>query len=305
MTRVLATNRQLATNRVLATSRVLAANRSLVATVIPSPPLLTNAIAGDTQVELYWNFVSNAITYNVYRALISGGPYSSIATGLTGGYLLDSGLTNGTTYFYEVTGVNGAGESGVSNELSATPAAASNPSALVSGAGSTDANGEYTPTGTHNGKPFFNLSGTSPGLSAISWTGTAWQILSAGAGILYSSTENVASPWLVVTWTVDEDGTGPAPVVASSATNAVVSGGTLAGTYTYRGFWTNGGENNKPFYNLLGQPTDFTASAIFADTNGDGNWVITDAAQSITYASSDVTAFPWLAAWTGITVTQG
>lgn len=122
MARDIATNRQLATGRVLATSRTLATGRTLAALTIPNAPLLTSAIAGDTQVELYWNFVSNAVTYNVYRALITGGPYSSIATGLTGGYLLDSGRTNGTQYFYVVTAVNGAGESGVSNELSATPA---------------------------------------------------------------------------------------------------------------------------------------------------------------------------------------
>lgn len=187
-----------------------------------------------------------------------------------------------------------SGVSGFSGFSGVAPS--SSPSALVSGAGSTDANGEYTPTGTHNGKPFFNLSGTSPGLSAISWTGSAWQILSAGAGVLYSSTENVASPWLVVTWTVDEDGTGPAPVVASSATNAVVSGaGTpeANGVYRYTGF-----SNGFPFYNLSG--TDPAAFAITNEGGGSFIWHIYAAASSSLYENEAGAAFPWLDAGWGV-----
>src|SRR5262249_15744082 len=51
------------------------------------------------------------------------GPYTTVASPTTNSYT-DTGLTNGTTYYYVVTAVNGAGESGNSNEANATPAAA-------------------------------------------------------------------------------------------------------------------------------------------------------------------------------------
>jgi cellulose 1,4-beta-cellobiosidase len=55
--------------------------------------------------------------------LTSGGPYTTIASGVTATSYLDSGLTNGLTYFYVVSAVNSAGESVNSAEKSATPAA--------------------------------------------------------------------------------------------------------------------------------------------------------------------------------------
>ena len=45
----------------------------------------------------------------------------------------NTGLTNGTTYFYVVTAVNSSGESGASSQVSATPQAASNPPAPPTG----------------------------------------------------------------------------------------------------------------------------------------------------------------------------
>ena len=45
-------------------------------------------------------------------------------TGVTGTSFTDTGLTNGTQYFYRVTAVNGVGESSQSTEASATPQAA-------------------------------------------------------------------------------------------------------------------------------------------------------------------------------------
>src|SRR5204863_172389 len=64
---------------------------------------------------------SGATGYAVRRSETAGGPYITIATGLTGLSYTDSALTNGTTYFYVATASNLGGESGVSNEASATP----------------------------------------------------------------------------------------------------------------------------------------------------------------------------------------
>src|SRR5262249_37035188 len=51
----------------------------------------------------------------------SGGPYTTIATGVTATSFTNTGLVNGTTYFFVVSAVNAAGESGNSNQASATP----------------------------------------------------------------------------------------------------------------------------------------------------------------------------------------
>src|SRR6266508_3002075 len=87
------------------------------------PPAPTNLVAtpGDGQVSLSWNASSGATSYNVKRSTTSGGPYSTVASGVTSTSFTNTGLTNGTTYFFVVSAVNSAGESGNSNQASATP----------------------------------------------------------------------------------------------------------------------------------------------------------------------------------------
>ncbi len=91
-----------------------------VSVTIPAAPTNLVASAGNAQVSLTWNASTGATSYNVKRATVSGGPYTTVASPTTTSYT-DTGLTNGTTYYYVVTAVNGAGESGNSNQASATP----------------------------------------------------------------------------------------------------------------------------------------------------------------------------------------
>lgn len=71
-------------------------------------------------VTLSWNEAMGAVSYNVQRALSSGGPYTQIGTPWVNSYT-DTG-TNGVTYYYVVSGVNGSGvNSPSSTEVSATP----------------------------------------------------------------------------------------------------------------------------------------------------------------------------------------
>ncbi|MGE5059094.1 MAG: fibronectin type III domain-containing protein [Betaproteobacteria bacterium] len=88
----------------------------------PSVPAAISATPGDSQVALSWSASSGATSYKVKRATVSGGPYTTIATPSSTSYT-NSGLTNGTTYYYVVSAVNSAGESGNSSQVSATPQA--------------------------------------------------------------------------------------------------------------------------------------------------------------------------------------
>ncbi|HEU4386952.1 MAG TPA: family 16 glycoside hydrolase, partial [Blastocatellia bacterium] len=87
----------------------------------PAPTGLT-ASAGNGQVALSWNASAGATSYNVKRSTTSGGPYTLIA-GVTSTSFTNTGLTNGTTFFYVVSALNSAGESPNSNEASARPIA--------------------------------------------------------------------------------------------------------------------------------------------------------------------------------------
>jgi cellulose 1,4-beta-cellobiosidase len=86
----------------------------------PSAPAALAATPGDKQVALNWSASSGATSYIVKRATVSGGPYATIASPSSTTYT-NTGLINGTTYYYVVSAVNSAGESGNSPQVSATP----------------------------------------------------------------------------------------------------------------------------------------------------------------------------------------
>jgi fibronectin type 3 domain-containing protein len=73
-------------------------------------------------VALTWTASAGAISYKIRRSTIEGGPYSTIATATTTGYI-DQAVKNGTTYYYVVAAYNGSQTSANSNPASATPSA--------------------------------------------------------------------------------------------------------------------------------------------------------------------------------------
>jgi fibronectin type 3 domain-containing protein len=98
----------------------------------PAAPTGLSATAGSAQATLNWTASSGATSYNVYRGTTAGGESSTaIATGITGTSYTNTGLTNGTTYYYKVAAVNAGGTSGLSNEASATPASVVTPNTAV------------------------------------------------------------------------------------------------------------------------------------------------------------------------------
>jgi predicted phage tail protein len=101
---------------------------------VPSAPTLTSAIALNGQVALFWTPPSSTggspITgYKVYRSTSSGTETLFTTLGAVTSWI-NTGLANGTTYYYKVSAVNGIGEGGQSGERFATPAA----SVMVPGA---------------------------------------------------------------------------------------------------------------------------------------------------------------------------
>ena len=94
-----------------------------VAAQVASAPVVT-ATRGNTTVALSWpapaNNGSPITSYKIYRSTSTGTETFLNSTATTS--FNDTGLTNGTTYFYKVSAVNGIGEGPQSAEVSATPA---------------------------------------------------------------------------------------------------------------------------------------------------------------------------------------
>jgi fibronectin type 3 domain-containing protein len=88
---------------------------------LPAMPIGVTATLANGQVSLSWTATPGATGYKVKRAMVSGGPYTTIASPATAGYL-NAGLVNYATYYYVVSATNSIGESASSAEVSATPA---------------------------------------------------------------------------------------------------------------------------------------------------------------------------------------
>lgn len=92
-------------------------------TPLPGQPVLA-AARGDRQVQLSWSTPlagSAPLTnYALYRGTSSGGEDLVKVLGLQNGFA-DTGLANGTTYYYQVSALNSLGEGPRSGEVAATP----------------------------------------------------------------------------------------------------------------------------------------------------------------------------------------
>jgi hypothetical protein len=131
----------------------------------PPPPTPTGlaATAGNASVSLSWAASSGATGYNIYRSTTSGGEGTTpVATTGSTSYT-DTGLTNGTKYYYKVAATNGGGPSAQSSEVSATPSASAPTSVQISAGGPA--------TGTWAADKDFTGGATSATTNAISTTG--------------------------------------------------------------------------------------------------------------------------------------
>lgn len=87
-------------------------------------PVLS-VIAGNGQVTLNWAAVPGVTSYNVYQGNAVGAESATpVKTLVTGTSVAITGLTNGSTYYFQISAVNTQGMSALSNEASAKPTTA-------------------------------------------------------------------------------------------------------------------------------------------------------------------------------------
>ena len=98
-------------------------NATVTVTTPPLAPASLSAIPGDTQVILSWPTVVNATGYFLYRGTSSGNETTTVISSYTGTSYTNTGLADGTTYYYVVAGTNSVGLGPNSPEASATPSA--------------------------------------------------------------------------------------------------------------------------------------------------------------------------------------
>ncbi len=99
---------------------------------LPAPSAPTNLVASASNLllNLKWNSVSGAASYNLKRGNTNGGPYPTIFSGLTATNYADANVTNAVNYFYVVTAMAGL-ESTNSTPANAIPLPSNQPTNLT------------------------------------------------------------------------------------------------------------------------------------------------------------------------------
>jgi rhamnogalacturonan endolyase len=136
-------------------------NTDLVNSQQTFPASLT-ATATNAQITLTWSAGTNTTSYTLKRGTSAGNETVTVATGYTGTTYTNTGLANGTTYYYVVTATGAGGTSGNSPEASATP--------LVIGNGIwiSPANGNWSATTNWTGGSIAAGAGNSGDFSTLS-----------------------------------------------------------------------------------------------------------------------------------------
>ncbi|OIQ91750.1 xyloglucan-specific endo-beta-1,4-glucanase BoGH5A precursor [mine drainage metagenome] len=112
---------------------------------VPDAPTGVTATGGKAQVALTWTAAQgHVVSYNVYRSTVAGGEgATAVAQNVTATSYTDTGLADGTNYYYTIASVNASGTSSQSAEVSAltsgtptTPVITAQPSPVGAATGS-------------------------------------------------------------------------------------------------------------------------------------------------------------------------
>jgi rhamnogalacturonan endolyase len=93
---------------------------SAIVSTPPAAPASLNAYPGDTQITLAWSASAGAANYTLLRGASSGNETTTVATTTNTAYT-DTGLLNGTNYYYIVIATGASGTSLPSPEASTAP----------------------------------------------------------------------------------------------------------------------------------------------------------------------------------------
>ncbi len=239
---------------------------------IPSAPTSLAAVGSNGLVSLSWAASSGATSYNVYRSTVSGGPYSPIGAPTSASYA-DSSVVNGTAYFYVVTAVNSAGESGNSNQASATPnvpappiptgltAVAGNAQVSLTWSGSTSATTYNVKRSTVSGGPYATLASPATASftdSTVTNGTTYYYVVSAvnAGGESGNSSQVSAKP------------TAPDFTITVSPSNRSISSGQST-TYIVA-VGSVGGFSNSVSFSVSGAPSNSTVTFTPSSVTGSG-----------------------------------
>jgi hypothetical protein len=88
---------------------------------VPAIPVNLFVRGGNAQITASWSTVSGANGYNLKRSTTNGGPYTVVAGNINGLVYTNSGLANGTMYYFVLSATNSAGESANSPPVNARP----------------------------------------------------------------------------------------------------------------------------------------------------------------------------------------
>jgi len=296
----------------------------------PSAPTGVTATAGNQQVSLSWNASAGATSYNVKRGGASGGPYTTVSSPTTTSYN-DTGVSNGTTYFYVVSAVNTYGESGNSSQVSAMPvlpvppaptgltATAGNQQVSLSWNASAGATSYNVKRGAASGGPYAPLASpttTSYTDKAVTNGTTYYYVVTAvnASGESANSNEASANPTGTTTnvsVTVDVltnrhaispyvyGGAFPqdAPTITDSGLSVVRWGGNGASTYNWE-LGTTNADNDYYF-------EDFTFGALNNSADSNSTQFIADVKTAGSRPLMTMVMLPWVAQSPETSVTQG
>lgn len=187
----------------------------------PSPTGLV-ATADDARISLSWDVAPGATGYAVKRSTATGGPYTVIAN-LTGTSFLNTGLSNGTRYYYVISATTALGETPNSAQASALPT-------LPASLPATPANLTATPGGNSVNLTWSAASG------AISYTikrsivsGGPYSMLGSSGGTSYADNSAVnGTTYHYVVSATNATGEGANSGEASATPAASPSATTLA-----------------------------------------------------------------------------